>query len=143
MNRRSAVALGGTTLVSALSGCLSFEGAGHGTVTISKITFRNRLDRKVEASVLLVDDGEIAYWETVSVPTGSNPFATLEKLPNEAGAYELYAQIPGSDADPPVHADLTEDAGDQSCITVGIEVTTVRVDGENVPAIAYGSIGEC
>ncbi|WP_336134423.1 hypothetical protein [Natronomonas amylolytica] len=143
MKRRSALQFGGATLAGFLGGCSAFERSTPSTVTVSEITIRNRLDRDIEASVLLVDDGEVAYWRSVSVPAGSNPFATLTDLPETAGAYDLYAHVPASENDPPVQANLVEAAGDRSCITVGMEVTTASVDGEDVPAVAYGTIGEC
>jgi hypothetical protein len=143
MKRRSVLHFGGATLAGVLGGCSAVEGPEPRTVTVSEVTVRNRLDRAVELSVLLIDDGDVAYWQPVSVPADPNPFATLEDLPSEAGAYELYAHVPESDGDPPVHADLAEDAGDRSCITVRMEVTTVRVGGEDVPAVAYGTVGDC
>lgn len=143
MNRRSALQLCGATFVGFLGGCSAIERSKPSVVSVSEITLRNRLDREIEVSVLLIDEGEIAYWQSVSVPAAPNPFANVESLPETAGAYELYAHIPAAADDPPVHADLVEAAGGQSCITVGMEVTTARVAGEDVPAVAYGTIGEC
>lgn len=143
MKRRSTLQLCSATFVGFLGGCSAFESTKPSVVTVSEITVRNRLDREFEVSVLLVDDREVAYWQSVSVPAAPNPFANLENLPETAGAYDLYAHIPVANNDSPVHADLVEDAGDQSCITVGMEVTTARVDGEDVPAVAYGTMGRC
>lgn len=143
MKRRSALQFSGAALVGVLSGCSAFKSTTPSVVAVSEITIRNRLDRKIEVSVLLVDSGDVAYWQTISVPVAPNPFVTLANLPDTAGAYELYAHVPAVDDDPPVQADLVEAVGDQSCITVGMDVTTARVDGEDVPAVAYGTIGEC
>jgi hypothetical protein len=143
MRRRSALQFGGATLAGLLAGCSVFEGSDSGLVTVEVITIRNRLDREIEISVLLVEDERVAYWQSVSVPAGSNPFAVLDDVPSEAGAYELYAHVPAVDDDPPVNANLVDDAGDQSCIRVGMEVSTARVDGKEVPAVVYGTIGEC
>lgn len=145
MKRRSALQLGGTTLVSVLSGCSVFRTTTSPVVTVSTITIQNRLDREIEVSVLLIDKdaGEVAYWQLVPVPVDPNPFATVEDLPETGGTYELYAHIPAVDNDPPVEANLVEAAGDHSCITVGMDVTTARIDGGDLPAVAYGTIGEC
>lgn len=94
-------------------------------------------------SVLLLDAGKVAYWQMISVPTTPNPFATLDDLLASSGEYMLYAQVPTSEGDPPVHTDLTEDAGDSSCITVHMEITTAQVNEQDVPGVAYGFISEC
>jgi hypothetical protein len=93
--------------------------------------------------VLLTEEDEAAYWQIITVPATSNPFATVDDLPSTAGAYTLYAQVPAVADDTPVEADLVEDADGSSCITVYMEITTVTVDGEAVPSVAYGSIGDC
>lgn len=142
MNRRRALQLGGLALSSTLSGCSVLESSGPSTVTVSKIEIRNRLDDETDVSILLLEAGEVAYWQTISVPTTPNPFATLEDLPASSGEYMLYAQVPTSEAAPPVRADLTDDAGGPSCITVNMEVTTAHEDGQDVPSVAYGAIGE-
>jgi hypothetical protein len=142
MRRRSVLRVGGTALAGVLAGCSVFEGSGSDTVAVEVITIRNRLDREIEVSVLLVEDERVAYWQSVSVPAGSNPFAVLDDLPSEPGAYELYAHVPAVDDDFPVNSNLVEDAGDQSCIRVGMEVDT-GIDGTDVPTVIYGSIGDC
>lgn len=143
MKRRSALQLGATTLAGVLGGCSAFKRAPTKSVTVSAITVRNRLDREITISVLLIENGTVAYWQPVSVPGPPNPFVTLQDLPETAGAYTLYAHVPEATADSPVQADLVEAADDKSCITVGMEVTTGHVDGADVPAVAYGTIGEC
>lgn len=142
MRRRSVLRVGGAALAGALAGCSVLEESGSDAVTVEVITIRNRLDREIEVSVLLVEDERVAYWQPVSVPAGSDPFAVIEDLPDEPGAYELYAHVPAVDEDLPVDANLVEDAGDQSCIRVGLEIDT-GLDGEDVPAVVYGTIGRC
>lgn len=137
------IKLSGTAITSAFSGCVGFGNQPASTVTVSGITIRNRIDREIEVSVLLVEDGDVAYWQSVSVPAGANPFANPEDLPSEAGAYELYAHISESDDDPPIHVDLTEDAGDQPCITIGLDITFATVGDKSVPAVVYGTLGRC
>jgi hypothetical protein len=78
MRRRSVLRVGGTALAGVLAGCSVFEGSGSDTVAVEVITIRNRLDREIEVSVLLVEDERVAYWQSVSVPAGSNPFAVLD-----------------------------------------------------------------
>lgn len=143
MRRRSLLRLGGLGLFGFLAGCTALQTSDLPTVSVSEITLRNRLDRKIDVSVLLIDDEEVAYWQTATVPASPNPFATLDDLPETAGEYTLYAQVPSVEEDVPVEANLVEAAGDSSCITVYMEVTTADVDGEEVPSVAYGSIGGC
>lgn len=112
-------------------------------MSIAEITIRNRLSRDVEVSVLPTDADQVAYWRTATVPAEPNPFATLDELPSNPGEYTLYANIPTTDEDTPVRANLLEDAGDQSCIRVGMEVTKARSNGKEYPAVVYGTIGRC
>lgn len=142
MKRRSALQVGAAMVTGTLGGCSVFESAQPNTVTVEVITIRNRLDRDVEVSVLLVDDETVTYWQSATVPSGSNPFAVIDDLPSESGAYELYAHVPAFEEDLPVQANLVEDAGDQSCIRVGMEVDT-RLDGREVPSVVYGTISDC
>lgn len=124
-----------------VAGCSALDSPSSSTVPVAESTIRNRIDREIDQSVPLVDDGDVAYWQSVSVPAEPNPFVSLESLPSEAGVYELCAHVSESDEHQPVHADLTEDAGDQSCVTVGMEVTTVTDDRADVPAVVYGTLG--
>lgn len=142
-SRRAILRSGGVAFTGVLAGCSSGDSKSPSAVSIAEITIRNRLSRDVEVSVLLTDADQVAYWRTVSVPTKPNPFATLDELPSNPGEYMLYAHIPTTDKDTPVRADLTEDAGDQSCIQVGMEITKGRSDGEEYPAVMYGTIGRC
>lgn len=137
------IKLGGAAIASACSGCVGFENQPASTVSVSEITIRNRIDREIEVSVLLVEDGDVAYWQSVSVPAGANPFANPEDLPSDPGAYELYAHVLESDENLPVDVDLTDEAGDQSCITIGMAITYATVDDRSVPAVVYGTLGRC
>lgn len=143
MNRRSALQLSGATLASFLGGCSTLKLNEPATVTVSGIVLRNRLDREIDVSVLLLDAGDVAYWRTVAVPTGPSPFANLDDTPEASGEYVLYSQVPTSEGEPTIHADLTEDAEGKSCIKVDMDVATTRVNGEKIPAVAYGTIKDC
>lgn len=143
MNRRSVLRRSALSVPVLLSGCSMLQSSDPSTVKVSQIEIRNRLDRDIDVRVLLTNDGEATYLQDVTVPASTNPFATLDDLPESPGVYELYAHIPSVENDPPVNADLVEAAGDKGCITVQMEVTTETVDGESLPAVAYGSIGEC
>lgn len=112
-------------------------------MSIAEIELRNRLEREVDVSVLLLDAGEVAYWKTVSVGAPPNPFAALDDLPNESGEYVLYAHVPETDVDQSVQVDLTEAVEDWSCLTVYMEVTSTRSNGDQYPNVVYGSVGQC
>lgn len=141
-SRRSVLRFGGVAVVGSLAGCSAFRSREPSTVSISEIEFRNRLEREVDVSVLLLDAGEVAYWRTVSVGAPPNPFAALEGLPNNPGEYVLYAHIPETDVDAPVRVDLTG-LEDWPCITFHMEVTMTQSNGDQYPSVTYGSVGRC
>ncbi|MFC7132697.1 MULTISPECIES: hypothetical protein [Salinibaculum] len=143
MKRRSALQLGGSMLLTALAGCSLSDSLAPAEVTVSEITIRNRLERAVEVSVLLTASDEIVLWRTVTVPTAPNQFVTFDDLPAEPRKYTLYAQVPTSDTDDPIQADLVEDAGDQSCLEVRLEITSNPQNDRSEPTLVYGSIGQC
>jgi hypothetical protein len=142
-SRRSAVRLGSVAVLGSLSGCSAFQSDDAATVTVSEIELRNRLEREIDVSVLLLDGGDVAYWRTVSVGAPPSPFAALDDLPSEPGEYVLYAQVPSTDADEPVRADLTEASKSRSCITVHMAVTRTESNGDQHPSVTYGSVGRC
>lgn len=92
---------------------------------------------------MLTDGDEITIWRTVTVPTAPNQFVTFDELPSDSGDYTLYAQIPHTEGSESVQADLVEDAGDQSCIEVMLEIVTTEQNGLENPTIIYGSLGKC
>lgn len=143
MNRRSVLSLGGLALAGSIAGCSALRPSEPAPVSVSEIVLRNGLGREIDVSVLLLDAGTVAFWRTVSVPATPNPFANIVDLPSESGRYELYAHVPATDEDTPVEADLTNAAGDQSCVTVGLTITTTRSNGEEHPTLVYGTIGDC
>lgn len=109
---------------------------------VGEVVVRNRLDREVDVSVLLVDDGDVTYWRTVPVPAEPNPFASLPDLPTDAGEYTLHARVAADEGGSPTTADLTDGADDGICITVHVEV--VQGDGtDSAPRVVYGAVGEC
>ena len=142
-SRRSALHLGSAAIVGTLAGCSAFRSKEPRTVSIGEIELRNQLEREVDVSVLLINAGEVAYWKTVSVGAPPNPFAALDDLPNESGEYVLYAHAPETDVDEPVQVDLTQAVEGQSCLTVYMEVTTSRSNGDQYPSVVYGSVGQC
>lgn len=77
------------------------------------------------------------------MPATPNPFANIVDLPSESGRYELYTHVLATDEGTPVEADLTKAVGDQSCVTVGLTITTIRSNGEEHPTLVYGSVGDC
>ena len=109
-------------------------------VEISKIHLRTRLDRAVEASLMVTDSDEIVLWRTVSLSTGPDRFVTIEELPADAGEYTLYAHIPETDTDDAVRVDLVEEAGDLSCIVVDLKVDS---NSQGDPFISYDFISRC
>lgn len=125
------------------AGCSVFGSEESSAVSVTEIEFRNRLDREVDVSVLLLDDGEAVYWKTVSVGAPPEPFAALDDLPGESGDYVLYAHVPETDVDQSVRVDLTEAVEDWSCLTIYLEVTSTQSDGEQYPNVVYGSVGQC
>lgn len=143
MKRRSALKLGGSLLVATASGCSIPQAATSSGVEVSKITLRNRLDRDVQASIMLTAGGEVVLWRTVTVSTAPNQFVTFDELPGDSREYTLYAQIPHSEEREPVQADLTEDGGGQSCIEVTLEIVATEQAGSANPSIIYGSVGRC
>jgi hypothetical protein len=143
MDRRSTLQFGSSVLAGALTGCLGSVNPGPESVSVSDIVVRNRTDSEVELSVLLSENKNILYWQSVTVPAQPNPFATLDNLPDRPGAYELYARILSSNGSSPVSADLTEEVEGQSCIEIGLEITHVAEDGEDIPAVVFGTISEC
>jgi len=143
MNRRSVLQLGGLALAGSVAGCSALSSDSPDTVRVSEVEVRNRVGSPVDVSLLLVDDGELAYWRTKSVPISPDPAATFDDLPDAAGEYTLHAQVPTVDGGSRVTADLVEDAGGRSCITVSMEVAgTTSTDGDP-PSVVYGAIGEC
>lgn len=143
MNRRSVLQLGGMAFVSTLTGCSTVVPEEPITVSVSEIEIRNYLDREIDVSVLLLDDGEIAVWKTVTVPTSPNPGTVINDLPSDAGEYTMYAQLPTVADDSPVRADLTEDASGQSCITVHMDIRLTGSADDERPTVVYGAIGTC
>jgi hypothetical protein len=143
MKRRSALQLGGLVLLATVSGCSVPQVTTSQGIVVSKITLRNRLERDVQASVLLTDGDEIVLWRTVTVSTAPNQFVTFDESLAKSGYYTLYAQIPHTEESESVQVDLVEDAGDQSCIEVTLEIVTAEQDGTENPTIIYGSLGRC
>jgi hypothetical protein len=86
---------------------------------------------------------EIVLWRTVTVSTAPNRFVTFEEFPADPDDYTLYAQIPHTEESESVQVDLVEDAGDQSCIAVTLEIVTTEQDGTENPTIIHGSLGRC
>ena len=143
MQRRRALQLAGSTLLAPLAGCSVPELGESAGVTVERVTLRNYLDSDVAVSVLLAAEDEIVRWQTVTVPGPPNPFAAVDDLPASPKSYVLYAQVPGTDRDQPVRADLVADAGDQSCIEVTVEVRASEQYESTVPTVVYGTIGRC
>ncbi|MFC6863804.1 hypothetical protein ACFQGE_10040 [Halomicroarcula sp. GCM10025817] len=143
MHRRRAITLAGTTLLASLAGCSVPTFDESSGVTLERVTVRNYLDESVPVSLLLVADETVVRWTTLTVPGPPNPFAALEDLPDSRRPYVLYAQVPETDRDRPVRADLVEDAGEQSCLTVTLEVRASERDESTVPTVVYGTIGRC
>lgn len=143
MKRRAALQLGGPMLLAMAAGCSLPRAGGSSGIILSRVTFRNRLDRAVRASLLITDGEEIVLWRTVTVSTAPDQFVTIDELPVEVGEYTLYAHIPDTDAGDAVRGDLVEDADGQSCIEVTLEVVSNRQDGADESTLVYGSIGEC
>jgi hypothetical protein len=92
---------------------------------------------------MLTAGDEIVLWRTETVPTAPNQFVTFDELPAEPGDYTLYAQIPHTEESESVQVDLVDDAGDQSCIEVTLEIVTTEQDGTVNPTMIYGSLGRC
>lgn len=143
MNRRSLLQSGGLTIISALAGCSAFESPEAATVSVSEIEIRNRLEREIDVSILLLDDGEAAYWRQVTLSGPPNPFAALNDLPATAGEYVLHAHLPETDEDTPVRVDLADVAGDRSCIRFHMEVTIVETNEDSYPSVTWGAVDEC
>lgn len=143
MQRRRALQLAGSAVVGSLAGCSVPDTSGSAGVSVERVTLRNYLDRAVEVSVLLTAEDDVVRWETVTVPGPPNPFAAVEDLPASPRAYVLYAEVPGTDRDRPVRADLVADAGDQSCIEVTVDVRADDRYEATVPTVVYGTIGRC
>jgi len=143
MKRRSALQFGGSMLLATVSGCSLPQATTSSGIVVSKITLRNRIERDVQASVMLTAGDKIVLWRTVTVSTAPNQFVTFDDLPSDSGDYTLYAQIPHTEESESVQVDLVEDAGNQSCIEVTLEIVTTEQDGTENPTIIYGSLGKC
>ena len=140
MKRRSALQLGGSTLLATTAGCSFLRPGTQSDIVISKIHLRTRLDRSVEASLMLTDSDDIVLWRTVTLSTGPDRFATVDELPAKAGEYTLYAHIPDTDTDDAVRVSLTDEADDLSCIVVDLKIDS---DSEGDPFISYDFISRC
>lgn len=143
MNHRSVLTFAGLTFIGALAGCTAFESADAATVSVSEIEIRNRLEREIDVSVLLLDNSEVAYWRQVTLSGPPNPFAVLNDLPANAGEYVLFVHLSETDEDPPVRVDLTDIAGDRLCITFYMEVTMAESNGNRYPNVTWGAVDEC
>lgn len=140
MKRRAALQLGGSMLLATTAGC-SFPQLGTSSgIVISTIHLRTRLDRRVEASLLVTDSEEVVLWRTVTLSTGPDRFVTVDELPAEAGEYTLYAHVPDTDADDAVRVDLVEEADDLSCIEVDLKIDS---DPQGDPFINYDFVSRC
>lgn len=140
MKRRAALQVGGSMLLATTAGCSSLRLGTSSGIVVSQIHLRTRLDRSVEASLMLTDSDEVVLWRTVTLSPDQNRFVTVDELPAEAGEYTLYAHIPDTDTDDAVRLDLIEEADDLSCIEVDLRIDS---DPQENSFISYDFISSC
>lgn len=143
MDRRSLLKIGGVAPLSLVAGCASLSGNSRAGIVVSKITIRNRTDRSVPVSVLLADTEQIVFWRSVTVESAPNQFEIFNELPRSPHEYILYIHVPGVEQDTGERADLVDEAGDKSCVELGLDIVMADRDGTEVPTVYYARTGHC
>ena len=151
VSRRSALVAGGLAVAGSIAGCSKLGTDESRPVRLTHPKITNRLARRFDVDLHLLDAGETVYWRTVAVDareTGGNEQyggAVLDGFPDEPGEYVLHARLVSVEADEPARSDLANVAArfDQSCLRLAVDIDVSGPKGGEHPSVSIAYSRDC
>jgi hypothetical protein len=152
LTRRSVLRAGGTAATGLLAGCSALGSSSSPEVHLTKGYVANYFEEELTVEMHILDNGETAYWETIQI-RAFDPDATekpeadavsLQELPETAGNYVAFANLPNIDRDDPTRYDVAADAEDHdaSCAQLQARIEKVGPRGDLYPSIVFLTTGD-